>query len=188
MILDDQRPLVVEDHPAASPDRTPPPPSPAAPLLLTTLPSPVGVLTLVATAGHLVAVLWEDDRRRILSGPATVATDDPVLAAAATQLDEYFAGARRRFDLPLRFIGTPFQQSVWTQLLAIPFGETRSYGQIAHRLGRPTAARAVGAANGRNPLSIVAPCHRVVGSGGALTGFAGGLAAKRYLLALEAGA
>ncbi len=100
---------------------------------------------------------------------------------AATQLADYFAGVRQHFDVPLDMRGTAFQQRVWAALLAIPFGETRSYGAIASAIGQPTASRAVGAANGRNPLSILAPCHRVVGNG-ALTGFAGGLAAKTWLL------
>lgn len=101
------------------------------------------------------------------------------------QLQEYFAGARSTFDLPFDMRGTAFQKQVWEQLLAIPYGETRSYGDIARRLGKPAANRAVGAANGRNPLSIVVPCHRVIGASGTLTGFAGGLDAKRVLLELE---
>ena len=109
----------------------------------------------------------------------------PVLVKTETQLTEYFAGGRKQFDLELDFSGTEFQQQVWQALLAIPFGETRTYGQLARQLGNPRATRAVGAANGRNPIAIVAPCHRVVGSSGELTGFAGGLAAKAYLLALE---
>jgi methylated-DNA-[protein]-cysteine S-methyltransferase len=111
--------------------------------------------------------------------------DQPVLLKAETQLTEYFAGKRERFELPLVMRGTPFQRSVWELLLAIPFGETRSYGELAKQLGNPRATRAVGAANGRNPLSIVAPCHRVIGSTGKLTGFAGGLKAKEHLLRLE---
>jgi methylated-DNA-[protein]-cysteine S-methyltransferase len=110
-----------------------------------------------------------------------------VLAAAAQQLSEYFAGERRTFTLPLDAAGTPFQRQVWNALLTIPFGETRTYAQIAAQIGRARAVRAVGAANGRNPLGIVAPCHRVIGSSGALTGFAGGLDAKARLLALEGG-
>ena len=112
----------------------------------------------------------------------------PVLVRTERQLAAYFAGTLTRFDVPLDFQGTDFQKSVWTALLTIPFGETRSYGEIARQIGRPSASRAVGAANGRNPLSIVAPCHRVVGAGGALTGFAGGLEVKRRLLGLEAAA
>jgi len=147
------------------------------------LPSPIGALTLVASDEGLVAILWPDDAPgRVRLADATTRDDHPVLAAAAEQLSEYFAGTRTRFDLPLAPAGTPFQRDVWLALADIPFAETRSYAEIARAIGRPTATRAVGAANGRNPLSIVAPCHRVVGSNGALTGFAGGLAAKRFLL------
>jgi methylated-DNA-[protein]-cysteine S-methyltransferase len=109
----------------------------------------------------------------------------PLLVEAERQLAEYFAGRRQRFALPLDPSGTTFQRDVWDALQTIPFGETRSYAQIAKQIGQPRAVRAVGAANGRNPLSIVVPCHRVVGSTGALTGFAGGLAVKARLLALE---
>lgn len=151
-----------------------------------TMPSPVGRLTLVASDTGLAAVLWEnDDPRRV---PLTIAGEDarhPVLREAERQLKQYFAGARTAFDLPLDFHGTDFQKRVWAALLAIPFGETRSYGEIARTLGKPSASRAVGAANGRNPISIIAPCHRVIGAGGQLTGFAGGLKAKAHLLALE---
>ncbi len=151
--------------------------------------SPVGMLTLVAEEDALVAILWEDDAPGRVPLPLLAdAPDHPVLAEAERQLREYFAGARQEFDLPLRFRGTEFQRAVWNVLLTIPFGETWSYGEIARSLGRPGASRAVGAANGRNPISIVAPCHRVIGSNGALTGFAGGLAAKQALLALEQGA
>lgn len=151
-----------------------------------TIPSPVGDLTLVASAKGLVAILWENDSPdRVKLGAVAEGTEHPVLAATEAQLKEYFAGSRTSFDLPLDFRGTDFQKSVWAELLAIPFGETRSYGEIAAKLGRPKASRAVGAANGRNPISIVAPCHRVIGSTGKLTGFAGGLEAKDYLLKLE---
>lgn len=151
-----------------------------------TMTSPVGELTLVASAKGLAAILWENDRPgRVRLN--IVARDDnhPVLREAERQLGQYFAGARTRFDLPLDFAGTDFQKKVWAALLTIPFGETRSYAQIAAQIGAPKAVRAVGAANGRNPISIVAPCHRVIGSNGALTGFAGGLAAKEALLAVE---
>lgn len=111
--------------------------------------------------------------------------DHPLLRLAQAQLDEYFRGERRAFDLPLAPQGTPFQRQVWFALADIPYGQTRSYAQLATRLGRPTASRAVGAANGRNPLGILLPCHRVIGANGALTGFSGGLAAKRFLLRLE---
>jgi methylated-DNA-[protein]-cysteine S-methyltransferase len=148
--------------------------------------SPVGRLTLVAAGEGLAAVLWEhDDPRRV---PLDVAAENrrhPVLVDTARQLGEYFDGRRTVFALPLVFVGTAFQRRVWNALLTIPFGETRSYAQIARQIGQPRAVRAVGAANGRNPISIVAPCHRVIGSTGKLTGFAGGLDVKAWLLALE---
>lgn len=150
------------------------------------MPSPVSTLTLVADADALLAILWESDRPgRVRLAETAAQPDHPVLAEAARQLDAYFAGDLRRFTVPLRFEGTEFQKAVWAALLTIPYGETRSYGAIAAQIGRPDAQRAVGAANGRNPISIIAPCHRVIGSGGSLTGFAGGLEAKRYLLDLE---
>jgi methylated-DNA-[protein]-cysteine S-methyltransferase len=155
-------------------------------LAFTTIESPVGLLTLVASDVGLVAVLWEDDDPlRVRLGPLIEDGAHPVLVEAARQLDGYFAGTTTTFDLPLDMRGTDFQKSVWAALLTIPYGETRSYGAIARAIGRPGASRAVGAANGRNPLSIVAPCHRVVGTGGQLTGFAGGLEVKAALLALE---
>lgn len=148
--------------------------------------SPVGELTLVADADGLAAILWENDRPgRVRLGPLTEAPDYPLLVETERQLGEYFVGDRRRFDVPLSFAGTAFQKSVWAALLAIPFGETRSYGEVAAQIGKPGASRAVGAANGRNPISIIAPCHRVIGSSGKLTGFAGGMEAKQYLLELE---
>jgi methylated-DNA-[protein]-cysteine S-methyltransferase len=151
-----------------------------------TMASPVGELTLVASGQGLAAILWEnDDPDRVRLGDMREDAAHPVLVETERQLGEYFAGQREAFDLPLHFHGTDFQKRVWEQLLAIPFGETRSYGEIARALGQPTASRAVGAANGKNPISIVAPCHRVIGTNGALTGFAGGLAAKQRLLALE---
>ena len=155
-------------------------------LSTTTIDSPVGPLTLVASDVGLVAVLWEnDDPLRVRLGALDPNDAHPVLAETARQLRGYFAGEITAFDLPLDMRGTDFQKSVWAALLTIPYGETRSYGAIASAIGRPSASRAVGAANGRNPLSIVAPCHRVVGTNGHLTGFAGGLAAKALLLALE---
>jgi methylated-DNA-[protein]-cysteine S-methyltransferase len=149
-------------------------------------PSPVGQLKLVTGEHGLMAILWEnDDPKRVRLSETHENTDHPVLQETARQLDEYFAGRRSVFDLPLAFQGTDFQKQVWQALLAIPFGETRSYGQLAAKLGNPSASRAVGAANGRNPISIIAPCHRVIGGNGKLTGFAGGLEAKAYLLGLE---
>jgi len=142
--------------------------------------TPVGRLTLAASEGGLTAILWPGEQA---TGRACAA--HPLLDEARRQLDAYFAGTRRQFDLPLAPRGTPFQQQVWNALAAIPFAETRSYAAIARAIGRPAAIRAVGAANGRNPISIVVPCHRVVGTDGSLTGFAGGLAAKRFLLVHE---
>lgn len=156
------------------------------PHAFTTMPSPVGTLTLVASDKGLAAILWEDDRPgRVPLGDLEETRDHPILAETARQLGQYFAGERWTFDVPLDFRGTDFQRQVWAALLDIPFGETRSYAQIARAVGRPTAFRAVGAANGRNPISIIAPCHRVVGADGSLTGFAGGLKAKEILLGLE---
>ena len=153
-----------------------------------TLPSPVGELKLVANGARLAAILWENDRpNRVRLGPMTQAPDNPVLLKTARQLEEYFAGTRNCFELELDFVGTDFQKQVWAALLTIPFGETRTYSQIAQQIGKPAAVRAVGAANGRNPISIVAPCHRVIGASGKLTGFAGGLEAKERLLRLEGG-
>jgi methylated-DNA-[protein]-cysteine S-methyltransferase len=152
-----------------------------------TMASPVGILTLVASDKGLAAILWENDRPgRVRLNIARQDRKHPVLLEAERQLKEYFAGTRKTFKLPLDFHGTDFQKRVWKALLAIPFGETRSYTQIARQVGKPAAVRAVGAANGRNPISIVAPCHRVIGANGKLTGFAGGLDAKARLLALEA--
>ncbi|NWD27055.1 methylated-DNA--[protein]-cysteine S-methyltransferase [Pseudomonas yamanorum] len=154
----------------------------------TLVPSPVGQLTLVARNGKLTAILWEKERpNRVRLGALQEANDSPVLQETKRQLKEYFAGTRNRFELELDFAGTDFQKKVWQALLTIPFGETRSYSQIAAQIGNPKAVRAVGAANGRNPISIVAPCHRVIGASGGLTGFAGGLEAKQYLLELENG-
>ena len=148
--------------------------------------SPVGKLKLVATDRGLAAVLWPADRDGRV--PLEIVAEEDqhaVLLETERQLNEYFAGARKRFDLPLDLAGTAFQRKVWSALLTIPFGETRSYEEIARQIGHPGAARAVGAANGKNPVSIVAPCHRVIGSTGKLTGFAGGLETKARLLAME---
>ena len=151
-----------------------------------TIASPIGELTLIASDDGLVAVLWEDDTPdRVRLGTLSDAPNHPVLVQAERELGDYFAGRRTTFSVPLDMRGTDFQQSVWRALLTIPFGETRSYADIATQIGRPTATRAVGTANGRNPISIIAPCHRVIGSNGSLTGFAGGLKAKEYLLGLE---
>lgn len=148
--------------------------------------SPVGPLELVASEAGLAAILWKDDDPQRVPLTNVVATDeDPILREVERQLEEYFAGQRTEFALPLDFSGTEFQQCVWRALLTIPYGETRTYAQIARQIGRPAAVRAVGAANGRNPISIIAPCHRVIGSSGELRGFAGGLETKAWLLGLE---
>ncbi len=151
-----------------------------------TMKSPVGEIKLVASPHGLAAVLWEnDDPKRVRLGPMGGNETHPVLVETQRQLSDYFAGKRREFSLPLDFVGTEFQKKVWKALLTIPYGETRSYGQIADQIGNPKAVRAVGAANGKNPISIIAPCHRVIGADGTLTGFAGGLDAKSCLLQLE---
>jgi methylated-DNA-[protein]-cysteine S-methyltransferase len=146
------------------------------------LDTPIGRLRLVSTGSRLAAIEFEHHHSE--PGADNQATD-AVLELAAAQLLEYFAGRRRQFELPLAAAGTAFQRQVWDALAAIPWGELRSYADIARAIERPTAVRAVGAANGRNPLPIVVPCHRVVGSNGSLTGFAGGLGIKRRLLELE---
>jgi methylated-DNA-[protein]-cysteine S-methyltransferase len=157
----------------------------------TTAPSPIGDLTLTAdpSSGVLTGVYMVDHRHRPeleTFGPRLEGTDaEVVFGAAIAQLGEYFAGARLVFDLPTQATGTAFQRDVWAQLAQIPYGETITYAELALRIGNPNAVRAVGLANGRNPLSIVVPCHRVVGSNGSLTGFGGGIERKRYLLALE---
>lgn len=148
--------------------------------------SPVGALKLVAHDQALVAVMWDnEDHKRVRLAELVEDRQHPMLHKVKQQLQEYFAGQRQQFDLPLDFQGTAFQQQVWQALLNIPYGETRSYKEIAVQLGNEKAVRAVGAANGKNPISIIAPCHRVIGSSGALVGFAGGLDKKQILLSLE---
>src|ERR1700722_14662188 len=150
--------------------------------------SPVGKLKLVASDKALVAILWEKDNPRRVRVSELVTNDrHAVLVETERQLGEYFAGKRKTFSVALDMRGTRFQKDVWEALLAIPFGGTRSYGQLAKQMGNPRATRAIGAANGRNPVSIIVPCHRVIGSSGKLTGFAGGLEVKAHLLNLEAG-
>jgi methylated-DNA-[protein]-cysteine S-methyltransferase len=139
--------------------------------------SKIGPLWLVATERGLCGIHWK--RQTAPLG------DSPVLDQAERELEEYFAGRRKRFDVVLDVTGTAFQQSVWRELARIPYGETRSYAQIAQRVGSPRAVRAVGTANGRNPVSIIVPCHRVIASSGKLAGYAGGLSVKETLLALE---
>jgi len=152
----------------------------------TRFPSPLGTMLLAANNNQLVGI-WFDGQAH-LPDLSNYATDDsqPVLQQAKAQLQDYFAGQRQLFDLPLNLAtGTTFQQAVWQALLAIPFGATCSYGQLANRIGKPSAVRAVGAAVGRNPLTIIVPCHRVIGTDGSLTGYAGGLDRKTTLLQLE---
>jgi methylated-DNA-[protein]-cysteine S-methyltransferase len=148
----------------------------------TVMPSPVGRLTLVGENDELLGIYFEN----AALGTEAWARDDRRLAGVVRQLDEYFAGARTRFELQLAPRGTAFQRAVWAQLLRIPFGETWSYGQLARAVGKPSASRAVGAANGRNPLSIVVPCHRVIGADGSMTGYGGEVRRKVKLLELEA--
>jgi methylated-DNA-[protein]-cysteine S-methyltransferase len=152
--------------------------------------SPIGPLTLTAEAGALTAIDFGAPAGYAdgaSAGAAPAPPADAVLLEAAKQLAAYFTGERREFDLPLRPRGTPFQLTVWEALRRIPYGETVTYGELAAGIGRPTAARAVGSANHHNPLAIVVPCHRVIGADGTLTGYAGGLATKAALLALESG-
>ncbi len=145
--------------------------------------SPIGVLTLVASDRGVTRIMFENEDPP--AAEALIDHNDPVLAAAATQLAEYFTGTRQEFDLPLDLDGTEFQKQAWLALADVPYGETTSYGAQAEAIGRPGAFRAVGAANGRNPIPIVLPCHRIVGADGSLTGFSGGLDIKARLLAHE---
>ena len=148
--------------------------------------SPIGKLRLVASERGLSAILWEkDDPRRVNLQPQIKDPNNKFLVETERQLGLYFQGKLKKFTVPLDFKGTDFQKRVWAALVAIPFGETRTYGEIARQLGSPAASRAVGAANGRNPIAIIAPCHRVIGSTGKLTGFAGGLGVKEHLLGIE---
>ncbi|MDH7451504.1 methylated-DNA--[protein]-cysteine S-methyltransferase [Luteimonas composti] len=154
-------------------------------VVTTIVDSPVGPLFLAADERGLRAIEFRDNRHPVRRGDDWRAGDSLLLRRARAQLDEYFAGRRRSFDLPLSPQGTAFQLSVWNALAAIPYGQTLSYAGLAARVGRPSAMRAVGAANGRNPLPIVLPCHRVIGADGSLTGFGGGLPTKQFLLKLE---
>lgn len=152
----------------------------------TLIDSPYGPLTLVATDGSLCGVYMTDQRHR--PPEESFGDRDPgPFTETARQLDAYFAGELTDFDLPFSLVGTPFQRSVWEQLLRIPFGETRTYGELAEALGNPAASRAVGLANGKNPISVIVPCHRVIGANGNLTGYGGGLPRKQRLLDFERG-
>ncbi|GHJ41394.1 methylated-DNA--[protein]-cysteine S-methyltransferase [Streptomyces sp. TS71-3] len=157
--------------------------------LHTHIDSPYGRLTLVATGGALCGLYMTDQRHRpaeeTFGAPGD--PDDAPFRAVIEQLTAYFAGDLKEFDLPLHLAGTPFQRRVWEQLLQIPYGQTRSYGELARTLGSAQASRAVGLANGRNPVSIIVPCHRVIGANGDLTGYGGGVARKRRLLDFERG-
>jgi methylated-DNA-[protein]-cysteine S-methyltransferase len=154
-------------------------------MIYTTMPSPIGRLTLTGDGHALTSIYFERDERLPRRPPADWREDARGLRDARAQLQDYFAGKRTSFDLPLALNGTPFQLKVWRALLRIPFGATASYGDIAAAIGRPGASRAVGGANHRNPIPIVVPCHRVIGSDGSLTGYGGGEDRKRRLLALE---
>ncbi|MGJ4730941.1 methylated-DNA--[protein]-cysteine S-methyltransferase [Luteimonas sp. SDU101] len=154
-------------------------------VLTTFVDSPVGPLFVAADVQGLRAIEFRDNRHPVRRGADWREGDSALLRTARAQLDEYFAGRRRSFALPLSPQGTAFQLSVWNALATIPYGRTISYADLATRVGRPTAMRAVGAANGRNPLPIVLPCHRVIGADGTLTGFGGGLPTKQFLLKLE---
>lgn len=146
--------------------------------------SPVGTLRLVADSHGLREIHFERERHPKAFPAGWIRASEP-LAFARVQLEQYFAGQRQHFELPLHPLGTPFQLAVWNELGRIPYGVTISYGELARRIDKPLAVRAVGAANGRNPLPIVLPCHRVIGSDGSLTGFGGGLPTKRFLLTME---
>ncbi len=152
-------------------------------LTRSTVESPIGLLRLIGSDAGLRAILWPDEREgRVTFDETIIDGEHPVLTETAAQLASYLAGNRHDFDVLLDPVGTDFQREVWAGLQEIPYGETQTYGELADSLERPGAARAVGAATGRNPISIVIPCHRLVGSTGALTGFAGGIESKRWLL------
>ncbi len=154
--------------------------------ITTTLSTPSGTLRLLASSETqaITHVLFESGRNRLPSFD-DVPTSDSAFVDAARQLDEYFAGERQEFDLPIHTTGTPFQRAAWNALLEIPFGQTRTYGQQAQAMGAPRAVRAVGAANGANNIVIIVPCHRVIGADGTLTGYGSGVDRKRWLLAFE---
>jgi methylated-DNA-[protein]-cysteine S-methyltransferase len=152
--------------------------------ITTTLDSPIGVLTLTASAGRLTGVFM-DGQRHVPQPVSERFRNEAWFADIADQLDAYFSGDLLAFDVPLQLEGTEFQRRVWSHLRQIPYGETISYGELARRVGSPGAARACGLANGRNPVSVIVPCHRVIGADGRLTGYGGGLERKAWLLGLE---
>lgn len=152
----------------------------------TVMKSPVGEITLVADKEHLCAIYWDNQKIDRNKFPDIEKKDEnKVLRSATKQLNSYLAGKKEKFDIPIRLVGTNFQQRVWRALKSIKYGKTVSYGDIAKKIGNPKAVRAVGSAIGKNPLSIIFPCHRVIGSNGKLTGFAGGLKTKEFLIELE---
>jgi methylated-DNA-[protein]-cysteine S-methyltransferase len=155
-------------------------------MLYTTTESPIGELLLVGDGHALHRLDMREGKRPVAIDPAWK-RDDGAFAEVSGQLAEYFDGVRRAFNVPLALAGNPFELRVWEELREIPYGHTASYGQIAKRIGEPSAPRAVGLANGRNPIAVIVPCHRVIGSDGSLTGYGGGLERKRLLLDLEAG-
>lgn len=156
-------------------------------MIYTLVDSPVGTLQLSGEDGVLCGLSFADGMRPRIRPPSSWHREDEAFPAAREQLEQYFAGERRRFELSLSLSGDDFEQRVWRELLEIPYGETTSYGELAMRLGDRSAARAVGLANGRNPVAVIVPCHRVIGADGSLTGFGGGLHRKRFLLDHEAG-
>ena len=155
-------------------------------VLYTSLDSPIGELLLTGDGHALHGLHMTEGRRPVGIDPAWQRSDE-AFAAVRAQLSEYFAGERTRFEVALDMAGTPFQRRVWAELEAIPYGETISYGELARRVGQPSAARAVGLANGRNPVAVIVPCHRVIGADGSLTGYGGGMERKEILLGLERG-
>jgi methylated-DNA-[protein]-cysteine S-methyltransferase len=157
----------------------------ASSVLFTIHPSPIGPLTLMGRDGHLTHLVLED-QVHATSAPPGSHRDDAAFTEVRNQLDEYFAGSRTVFDVPVQLEGTEFQRAVWAQLCAIPYGSTISYGELARRVGNPKASRAVGLANGRNPIAVIVPCHRVIAGDGTLGGYGGGLERKAALLGLEA--
>jgi methylated-DNA-[protein]-cysteine S-methyltransferase len=158
-----------------------------APVVYTTVDSPIGQLLLVGDGRCLRGLHVVEGRRPVAAGDDWIPAAEP-FDQVRRQLEEYFEGRRTSFDVPLAMEGTPFQRLVWNALLEIPYGETTSYGELAHRVGQPGAARAVGLANGSNPIAVIVPCHRVIGANGKLTGYGGGMENKRILLDLERGA